>query len=107
MQTSSVSLYQGLNVTLRMRYYGFYAWLADIYGQKSWRYQSATMATFRAPRGGPLRAHCPGGQEAGVAGVDHVLEIMQGELKLVMGNCGTQSVADINRAYVSSPDWKI
>jgi hypothetical protein len=24
-----------------------------------------------------------------------------------MGNCGTQSVADINRAYVSSPDWKI
>jgi hypothetical protein len=32
---------------------------------------------------------------------------MQGELKLVMGNCGTQSVADINRAYVSSPDWKL
>jgi len=43
----------------------------------------------------------------GRAGVDHVLEIMQGELKLVMGNCGTQSVADINRAYVSSPDRKI
>jgi isopentenyl diphosphate isomerase/L-lactate dehydrogenase-like FMN-dependent dehydrogenase len=43
----------------------------------------------------------------GQAGVDRVLEIMQGELKLVMGNCGTQSVADINRAYVSSPDWKI
>jgi isopentenyl diphosphate isomerase/L-lactate dehydrogenase-like FMN-dependent dehydrogenase len=43
----------------------------------------------------------------GEAGVDRVLEIMQGELKLVMGNCGTQSVADINRAYVSSPDWKL
>jgi len=43
----------------------------------------------------------------GQAGVDRVLEIMQGELKLVMGNCGTPSVADINRAYVSTPDWKI
>jgi hypothetical protein len=32
---------------------------------------------------------------------------MQGELKLVMGNCGTQTVADINRAYVAAPDWKI
>jgi isopentenyl diphosphate isomerase/L-lactate dehydrogenase-like FMN-dependent dehydrogenase len=43
----------------------------------------------------------------GQAGVDRVLEILQGELKLVMGNCGTQGVADINRDYVSSPDWKI
>jgi 4-hydroxymandelate oxidase len=43
----------------------------------------------------------------GQAGVDRVLEILQGELKLVMGNCGTQTVADINRAYVSSPDWKL
>ena len=43
----------------------------------------------------------------GQAGVDRVLEIMQGELKLVMGNCGTQRVADITRAYVSSPDWKL
>jgi hypothetical protein len=25
----------------------------------------------------------------------------------VMGNCGTQTVADINRAYVATPDWKI
>jgi len=30
-----------------------------------------------------------------------VLEILQGELKLVMGNCGTQTVADITGAYVS------
>ena len=43
----------------------------------------------------------------GQAGVDRVLEILQGELKLVMGNCGTQGVADISRAYVSSPDWKL
>jgi 4-hydroxymandelate oxidase len=43
----------------------------------------------------------------GQAGVDRVLEILQGELKLVMGNCGTQTVADINRAYVATPDWKI
>ena len=43
----------------------------------------------------------------GQNGVDRVLEILQGELKLVMGNCGTQTVADITRAYVSTPDWKI
>ena len=42
----------------------------------------------------------------GQNGVDRVLEILQGELKLVMGNCGTQTVADITRAYVASPDWK-
>ncbi len=43
----------------------------------------------------------------GQAGVDRVLEIMQGELKLAMGNCGTATVADINRAYVTSQDWKL
>lgn len=42
----------------------------------------------------------------GQAGVDRVLEILQGELKLVMGNCGTKTVAEINRAYVATPDWK-
>jgi 4-hydroxymandelate oxidase len=42
----------------------------------------------------------------GQAGVDRVLEILQGELKLVMGNCGTRTVADITRAYVETPDWK-
>jgi 4-hydroxymandelate oxidase len=42
----------------------------------------------------------------GQAGVDRVLEILQGELKLVMGNCGTQTVAEITRAYVATPDWK-
>ena len=42
----------------------------------------------------------------GDAGVDRVLEILQGELKLVMGNCGTQKVADINSDYVTSRNWK-
>ena len=41
----------------------------------------------------------------GEAGVDRVLEILQAELKLVMGNCGTQTVADITRSYVATPDW--
>ena len=43
----------------------------------------------------------------GQAGVDRVIEILQGELKLVMGNCGTRTVADINRSYIATPDWKI
>jgi 4-hydroxymandelate oxidase len=43
----------------------------------------------------------------GQAGVDRVLEILQAELKLVMGNCGTRSVADITREYVATPDWKM
>ncbi len=41
----------------------------------------------------------------GQAGVDRVLEILQGELKLAMGNCGTQNIAAINRSYVETPDW--
>jgi isopentenyl diphosphate isomerase/L-lactate dehydrogenase-like FMN-dependent dehydrogenase len=43
----------------------------------------------------------------GQAGVDRVLEILQGELKLVMGNCGTATAAEITRAYVATPDRKI
>ena len=42
----------------------------------------------------------------GQAGVDRVLEILQGELKMAMGNCGTQKLSDITRAYVATPDWK-
>ena len=41
----------------------------------------------------------------GQAGVDRVLQIMQAELKLVMGNCGTRTVADITRDYVETPEW--
>ena len=43
----------------------------------------------------------------GQAGVDRVLEILQGELKLAMGNCGAATVASIDRSYVSTPDWRI
>jgi isopentenyl diphosphate isomerase/L-lactate dehydrogenase-like FMN-dependent dehydrogenase len=43
----------------------------------------------------------------GQAGVDRVLEILQAELKLAMGNCGTQTVADITAAYVATPSWKM
>lgn len=43
----------------------------------------------------------------GQAGVERVLEIMQGELKLVMGNCGTQKLTDITRAYVSTSDGRL
>jgi 4-hydroxymandelate oxidase len=43
----------------------------------------------------------------GQVGVDRVLEILQGELRLAMGNCGTRTVADITRAYIATPDWKI
>jgi len=36
----------------------------------------------------------------GQAGVERVLEILQGGPKLVMGNCGTQSVSDIDHNYI-------
>ena len=36
----------------------------------------------------------------GQAGVERVLEILQGELKLVMGNCGAHTVGEINKDYV-------
>ena len=43
----------------------------------------------------------------GQAGVDRVIEILQGELRLVMGNCGTRTVADITRSHIATPDWKL
>jgi isopentenyl diphosphate isomerase/L-lactate dehydrogenase-like FMN-dependent dehydrogenase len=43
----------------------------------------------------------------GQPGVDRVLEILQGELRLAMGNCGTQTVAEITSAYVATPYWKL
>jgi isopentenyl diphosphate isomerase/L-lactate dehydrogenase-like FMN-dependent dehydrogenase len=41
----------------------------------------------------------------GQTGVDRVLGILQGELKLAMGNCGAQTVASIDRSFVATPDW--
>lgn len=43
----------------------------------------------------------------GEAGVERVLEILQGELKLAMGNCGTRTPKDITPSYVITPDWKV
>jgi 4-hydroxymandelate oxidase len=43
----------------------------------------------------------------GEAGVNRVLEILQGELKLAMGNCGTPSISSIDRSYVATPDWRL
>jgi len=43
----------------------------------------------------------------GQAGVDRVLALLQAELKLTMGNCGTRTVADITRAYVSTSPYAI
>jgi 4-hydroxymandelate oxidase len=42
----------------------------------------------------------------GQPGVDRVVDILQGELKLAMGNCGTQTVAAITRDRVATPDWR-
>jgi isopentenyl diphosphate isomerase/L-lactate dehydrogenase-like FMN-dependent dehydrogenase len=36
----------------------------------------------------------------GQPGVDRVLEILQGELKMIMANCGTPTLADITPAHV-------
>ena len=76
MQNSSIKLYQALlpgisNVTLRIRYYGLYAWLSHTYAQnvrdtnpESWkRYIRRTEALFA------LISYQHGG-ETGVAGVD-------------------------------------
>jgi 4-hydroxymandelate oxidase len=43
----------------------------------------------------------------GQPGVDRVLEILNAELKLTMGNCGTHTVAQITRERVATPDWRI
>jgi 4-hydroxymandelate oxidase len=42
----------------------------------------------------------------GQAGVDRVLEILQGELKLVMGNCGVKTLADITPDFVAMRNWR-
>jgi 4-hydroxymandelate oxidase len=43
----------------------------------------------------------------GQAGVERVLEILQAELRLIMGNCGTATVASIDRSYVTTPGWRL
>ncbi len=43
----------------------------------------------------------------GQAGVEQVLTILQAELKLAMGNCGTRTPADITKAYVSAAPYPL
>jgi len=43
----------------------------------------------------------------GQAGVEQVLTILQAELKLAMGNCGTRTLADITKAYVSAAPYPL
>ncbi len=43
----------------------------------------------------------------GQAGVDRVLAILQAELKLVMGNCGTRTLSDITHTYVSPAPYPL
>lgn len=76
MQTGSVNLYQRLlpgisNVTLRMRYYGLYAWLADTYARKIGDTNPKNWQRFvrRAEALYALIAQRKG-NETGVAGVD-------------------------------------
>ncbi len=57
MQNSSVAVYQTLlpgvsNVTLRMRYYGLYAWLRCIYGKRFIRRAEALYALIAYRHGG-------------------------------------------------------
>ncbi len=42
----------------------------------------------------------------GQAGVERVLEILQGELKLVIGNSGAQTIGDIDHSYVATPEGR-
>jgi hypothetical protein len=75
MQNSSINLYQRLvpgisNVTLRVRYYGFYAWLASIYARRSGDTDPKTWQKFvrRAEAVYALAAQRRG-DEGGMAGV--------------------------------------
>jgi hypothetical protein len=75
MQNSSINLYQRLlpgisNVTLRVRYYGFYAWLASIYAHRIGDTNPKTWQKFvrRAEAVYALAAQRRG-NEAGMAGV--------------------------------------
>ena len=76
MQNSSISLYQTFlpgisNVTLRMRYYGFYAWLCGTYAQRMRSTNPEDWKRFirRAEALYALIAYKRGG-ESGVAGIE-------------------------------------
>jgi hypothetical protein len=75
MQNTSVALYQRLlpgisNVTLRMRYYGLYAWLSAVYARRIGDTDPKTWQRFvrRAEALYALAAQARGG-EGGIAGI--------------------------------------
>jgi hypothetical protein len=75
MQNTSVALYQRLlpgisNVTLRMRYYGLYAWLSAVYARRIGDTDPKTWQRFvrRAEALYALAAQTRGG-EGGIAGI--------------------------------------
>ncbi|MBX5463859.1 MAG: hypothetical protein IRZ28_22570 [Steroidobacteraceae bacterium] len=82
MQTSSVSLYQRLmpglsNVTLRVRYYGYYAWLSRMYARRTGSTDPAVWQRF-VRRGEALYALIAqnAGTETGVAGVEWAKKVL-------------------------------
>jgi hypothetical protein len=84
MQNSSVGLYQTLlpgvsNVTLRMRYYGLYAWLCRTYAKRVGSIDPETWKRFirRAEALYALIAYRRGG-EGGVAGIDWAQRVLDG-----------------------------
>src|SRR5262249_47779260 len=83
MQTGSVNIYQRLlpgisNVTLRMRYYGIYAWLADTYAKQVGDTNTKNWQRFvrRAEALYALIAQRQG-NEIGVAGVDWARDALE------------------------------
>jgi hypothetical protein len=95
MQTTSVALYQQLlpgisNVTLRVRYYGLYAWLADWYAQNVgltdinvWcRYVRRTEALYAL-----AAEHA--GNEQGMAGTNWAGQLLQNPGLLIDFSAGT------------------
>jgi hypothetical protein len=76
LQNAGVALYQSLlpgisNVTLRVRYYGFYCWVSDMYARDgaSNDYNAWKVRIRRAEATYALIASCAGG-ETGVGGID-------------------------------------
>lgn len=76
MQNTSITLYQSLlpgisNITLRMRYYGFYAWLVSVYAREK-RVPNKKVWQVFVRRAEALLALTVAhhGEEAGVAGIE-------------------------------------
>lgn len=84
MQNSGITLYQQLlpgisNVTLRMRYYGLYAWLSDTYARQSGSTDQAEWQRWvRRCEALYALAVTRSGGEGGVAGVEWAAKVLKG-----------------------------